>query len=208
MVLLRFCIFILNAILVLGINVPSDNHNKTSDVCMPETLLLRSCTKICGDTRCDMHSYCGEDKRCLHCSDAVCKSPPIGCEISCAWRFTDKIYYNLSRKKGHQQNSLFDNKTLPILLAFSTIVNVLLGCCHCRKRLMKLTACILQERKHVQQPEDKLSPIVVNNSNLESQTTRLLVTGQTIEMSKDKTFSTVVEEETSTLRGDSLGATE
>lgn len=56
--------------------------------------------------------------------------------------------------------------------------------------------------------EDKLSPIVVNNSNLESQTTRLLVTGQTIEMSKDKTFSTVVEEQTSTLRGDSLGATE
>lgn len=208
MVLIRYYFLILNAILVLSINVSGDSRNKTSDVCMAETLLFRSCKKICGDTQCDIHSYCGEDKRCLHCSDAICKSPPIGCEISCAWRFTDNIYYNVARKNGHQQNALFDNEALPILLAFSTFVNILLGCCHCRKRLMKLTACILQGRKHVQQSEDKLSPIVVNNSNLESQTTRLLVTGQTIEMSKDKTFSTVVEEQTSTLRGDSLGATE
>lgn len=152
-----------------------------------------------------MDSFCGEDKRCLHCSDTVCKSPPIGCEISCAWRLSDKIYYINLRKNGHQQDELFDNKTLPILLAFSTIVNILLGCCHCRKRLMKLTACILQGRK--QQPEEKLSPIVVNNSNLESQTTKLLVTGHTIDMSKDKTFSTAVEEQTPVLRDDSLGTT-
>lgn len=93
--------------------------------------------------------------------------------------FSDDIYYNIVREKGHQQDALFDNskflskiffsqptpkymyifpvivifsllETLPILLAFSTIVNVLLGCCHCRKRLMKLTACVLQGRK--QQP--------------------------------------------------------
>lgn len=207
MVLIQYYFLILNATLVLGMNVSGDILNKTSDVhvCMAETLLFRSCIKICGDTRCDMHSFCGEDKRCLHCSDALCKSPPIGCEISCAWRFTDDIYYNIVREKGHQQDALFDNKTLPILLAFSTIVNVLLGCCNCRKRLMKLTACVLQGRK--QQPEENSSPIIVNNSNLESQTTRLLVTGHTIDMSKDKTFSTVVEEQTPVLQDDSLGTT-
>lgn len=57
--------------------------------------------------------------------------------------------------------------------------------------------------------EENSSPIIVNNSNLESQTTRLLVTGHTIDtcMSKDKTFSTVVEEQTPVLQDDSLGTT-
>lgn len=55
--------------------------------------------------------------------------------------------------------------------------------------------------------EENSSPIIVNNSNLESQTSRLLVTGHTIDMSKDKTFSTVVEEQTPVLQDDSLGTT-
>lgn len=93
MVLIRYYFLILNATLVLGMNVSGDILNKTSDVhvCMAETLLFRYCIKICGDTRCDMHSFCGEDKRCLHRSDALCKSPPFGCEISCAWRFTGNV---------------------------------------------------------------------------------------------------------------------
>lgn len=99
MVLIRYYFLILNATLVLGMNVSGDILNKTSDVhvCMAETLLFRSCIKICGDTRCDMHSFCGEDKRCLHCSDALCKSPPIGCEISCAWRFTGNVGFFLTK---------------------------------------------------------------------------------------------------------------
>lgn len=98
MVLIRYYFFTLNAILVLGMNVSGDSRNKTSDVCMAETLLLRSSTKICGDTQCDMHSFCGEDKRCLHCSDAICKSPPIGCEISCAWRLSGIVGILLPNK--------------------------------------------------------------------------------------------------------------
>lgn len=79
---------IFNTVLVLGINVPGDTRND-SDICMDKTL-LNSCTKTCGESQCDMDSFCGEDKRCIYCYDAICKSMPIksGCEISCAKRFT------------------------------------------------------------------------------------------------------------------------
>lgn len=48
MVLIRYYFLILNATLVLGMNVSGDILNKTSDVhvCMAETLLFRSCIKF------------------------------------------------------------------------------------------------------------------------------------------------------------------
>lgn len=122
MVLIRYYFLILNAVLVLSINVSGDSRNKTSDVCMAETLLFRSCKKICGDTQCDIHSYCGEDKRCLHCANAICKSPPIGCEISCAWRFTGNVAifspnYTISFKEIESKPSL-RNTTYVIYLGY------------------------------------------------------------------------------------------
>lgn len=88
MIIEIYSFLIFNTVLVLGINVPDDTHND-SDICMDKTL-LNSCTKTCGESRCDMDSFCGEDGRCLYCSDAICKSMPIkyGCDISCAIRFT------------------------------------------------------------------------------------------------------------------------
>lgn len=167
-----FLIF-LNTVLVLGINVPDDTHND-SDICMDKTL-LNSCTKTCGESRCDMDSFCGEDGRCLYCSDAICKSMPIkyGCDISCAIRFTDKVYYSHAKKEDRQE-MMFEYETLLTLLGVSFTFNVILVavaaglvCFLCRKRLLGV----------VRRGKKKSTPLVVNNSNLQSQTAALVVTG-------------------------------
>lgn len=164
---------IFNTVLVLGINVPGDTRND-SVICMDKTL-LSSCTKTCGESQCGMDSFCGEDGRCLYCYDEICKSTPIkyGCEISCAKRFTDKVYYSHA-KKGHTQG-MFDYETVLTLLIVSFGVNMGfllvtagLVCFLCRKRLLAI----------VRRGKKKSTPLVVNNSNLESQTVALVVTGR------------------------------
>lgn len=104
---------ILNTVLVFGINVPDDTHND-SVICMDKTL-LNSCTKTCGESQCDMDSFCGEDRRCLYCYDEICKSTPIkyGCEISCAKRFPGMFEVSL--------------ESFPCSLSFVEFVNYLSG---------------------------------------------------------------------------------
>lgn len=173
-----YSFFILNTVLVLGINVPDDTRND-SVICMDKTL-LNSCTKTCGESQCDMDSFCGEDKRCIYCYDAICKSTPIkhGCEISCAKRFPDmyKVYFSHAKKECRQDNT-FDSETLLTLLVVSVIVNIVLvaaGLIYflCWNRLLNVV-------RYSRGTCKKKSPsLVVNNSNMESQTDALVVTGR------------------------------
>lgn len=174
MIIEIYSFLIFNTVLVLGINVPDDTHND-SDICMDKTL-LNSCTKTCGESRCDMDSFCGEDGRCLYCSDAICKSMPIkyGCDISCAIRFTDKVYYSHAKKEDRKE-MMFEYETLLTLLGVSFTFNVILVavaaglvCFLCRKRLLGI----------VRRGKKKSTSLVVNNSNLERQTAALVVTGR------------------------------
>ena len=76
------CAFAVNVhvIMVLGTNVSNG-----SKICIGEEL-LKSCTRACGTAQCSFNSYCGDDVRCLYCSDEKCSFPPVGCELFCEMR--------------------------------------------------------------------------------------------------------------------------
>ncbi|XP_061191461.1 uncharacterized protein LOC133199622 [Saccostrea echinata] len=156
---------------------------------MNETLLKSSCSKTCGENQCDFDSYCGEDNRCLYCADALCHSPPPGCELSCGKRHKDdeQIYFNLKGGKNQTVNSSMNecktsNRIWPLV---SIAMNVILLSAIIfiqRQWIVENVPKMISKIWHWKCESDEkktLKPIVVNNtSNVEEQTTALLVTGK------------------------------
>ena len=70
------CIFYVFAISVIRVL-------ETNAKIYVEEDLLKTCTSTCGTVQCSFNSYCGDDGRCLYCSDEKCRSRSSGCELFC-----------------------------------------------------------------------------------------------------------------------------
>jgi hypothetical protein len=90
---LMACVTVSTYLFPLLTNASSVPVNNT--ICLSESLLKSTSMKTCGDHMCDFDSYCGDDGRCLYCSDADCKVPPPGCQITCLLRNKGKFKYNM-----------------------------------------------------------------------------------------------------------------
>nr|XP_022312884.1 uncharacterized protein LOC111117934 [Crassostrea virginica] len=171
------CAFALNVhvIMVLGANVSNG-----SKICVGEEL-LKSCTRACGTAQCSFNSYCGDDVRCLYCSDEKCSSPPVGCELFCEMRQQEitktPVTYDIGEKR------IVDYDTLFVLCWVLGGVNlVLMVWLTCRKRLLKFFSSVKQDKKE----DIEIAGRIMNcSSEAEHQTSALLVSGGTQQSNRE-----------------------
>ncbi|XP_048763660.2 uncharacterized protein LOC125671791 [Ostrea edulis] len=149
-------------------------------ICLSERVLKSTCLKTCGDRMCDFDSYCGEDGRCLYCSDADCKSPPPGCQISCLLRSEDftKMHHagNRMTTGRMEEAGIFSNPDYLITSLSFNITLLVVLCLTNREWIATNVFMKLSEWRNKRSNKNLKIPIVVNNS-VDGQTA-LLVTGK------------------------------
>ncbi|XP_022312879.2 uncharacterized protein LOC111117929 [Crassostrea virginica] len=165
------CIFYVFAISV--IRVLETNVSNGSKIYYVEEDLLKTCTSTCGTVQCSFNSYCGDDGRCLYCSDEKCRSRSSGCELFCEVTKREKnetpVMFDV------RENRMVDYDTLLVLCCVFAVAILLLICI--------LVWVIRGKRPNVKQSieEDieRAGRIMNCSSEAEHQTSALLVSGGT-----------------------------
>nr|XP_022312879.1 uncharacterized protein LOC111117929 [Crassostrea virginica] len=167
-----FYVFAISVIRMLETNVSNG-----SKIYYVEEDLLKTCTSTCGTVQCSFNSYCGDDGRCLYCSDEKCRSRSSGCELFCEVTKREKnetpVMFDV------RENRMVDYDTLLVLCCVFAVVILLLICILVAVIRGKLPLKFFPNVKQSIKEDIERSGHITNCSDAGNQTSALLVSGGT-----------------------------